>query len=115
MLTSLRSPMELTENGVRDLIPMDRGARDGGGESSVGRGAREVGSGGGARGSEGEGEGSGRVVGDREGGVAAVDDMLTRVETVLEDVEVDAVLEDVEAKRRNRDRGGDRRRGGGEG
>ena len=57
---------------------MDRGAHDGGGESSVGRGAREVGTGGGARSSEGEGEGSGSVVGDREGGVAAVDDMLTR-------------------------------------
>ena len=36
MLTSLRSPMELTENDVRDLIPMDGGGRDGGGESSDG-------------------------------------------------------------------------------
>ena len=47
MLTSLRSPMELTENDRRDLIPMNGGAGDGGGESSDGGGAREAGSSGG--------------------------------------------------------------------
>ena len=50
MLTSLRAPMELTENKIRALIPMNGGARDCGGKSRDGRGAREAGSGGGARG-----------------------------------------------------------------
>ena len=45
--------MELTENDIRALIPMNGGARDGGGESSDG----------------GIGEGSGRVVGKPVGGV----------------------------------------------
>ena len=44
MLTSLQSPIELTEKYVRDLIPMDGRALDGGGESSDGEGAREAGS-----------------------------------------------------------------------
>ena len=55
ILTSLRSPMELTENDIRDLILMNGGARDGGGESSDVGGAREASSGGGARGGGGEG------------------------------------------------------------
>ena len=44
MLTSLRSPMEtiITENNVRDPIPMDGGGRDGGGESSDRGGAHVV-------------------------------------------------------------------------
>eukprot|EP00731_Ephydatia_muelleri_P000050 Em0001g50a len=99
MLPSLGSPMELTEKSVRDLIPMNGGARDGGSESSDGGEAREAGSGGGARGGGGEGggvdgrgggESSSKVVGDREGHVAE------SIETVLADMEVDAVLEDVE-------------------
>ena len=45
MLTILRAPMELTENDIRDLILKDGGARDGGGVSSDGGGAREAGSG----------------------------------------------------------------------
>ena len=62
MVTSLRSPMELTENDERDLIPMDGGARDGGSESRDGGGAREA--------DGGRGEGGGRVVGySEEGGV----------------------------------------------
>ena len=47
--------MELTENDIRDLIPMNGGARDGGGESSDVGGAREASSTGGARGGGGEG------------------------------------------------------------
>ena len=45
MLTSLRAPMELTENNIRALIPMNGGARDCGGESRDGGGARDAGSG----------------------------------------------------------------------
>ena len=47
--------MELTENDKRDLILMNSGARDGGGESSDVGGAREASSTGGARGGGGEG------------------------------------------------------------
>ena len=74
ILTSLRSPMELTENDIRDLILLNGGARDGGGESSDVGGAREASSGGGARG------GGGGDVGNRVGGevLVVVEDMLTR-------------------------------------
>ena len=41
--------------------------------------------------------------------LAAVEDMLTRVETVLADVEVDAVLEDVEVDEAEEVGGGHRR------
>ena len=73
MLTSLRSPMELTENDIRDLILMNGGARDGGGESSDVGGAHEATSGGGAR----VGGGEGGV--DSRGEVKAVVEMLATV------------------------------------
>ena len=74
ILISLRSPMELTENDIRDLILMNSGARDGGGESSEGGGAREASSGGGAGGGGGEGGGV-----DSHGEVKAEVEMLATV------------------------------------
>ena len=74
---------------------------DGGSESSD-EGAREASSGEGAHGDGGEGGsvddcggGEGLLATVKKEVLAAVEDMLTRVETVLADVEVDAVLEDV--------------------
>ena len=71
---------------MRDLIPMDGGARDGGGESSDRVGAREADSGGGARGGGGEGGGvdgrerqlkacgkKGKLYSLHQGGVAGID------------------------------------------
>ena len=60
--------MELTENNIRALIPMNGGARDCGGKSRDG-GAREAGSGWGARGG-----------GERGGVLAAVEEVKTAVE-----------------------------------
>ena len=92
MLTSLGSPMELTENDVRDLIPMDGGARDSGGESSDEGGeelmvveAKEVKGGGGGDGDEGR------------------------------DVRCWQTWRWTRPKGGTRDRGGGRRRGGGDG
>ena len=64
--------MELTENDIRALIPMNGGARGGGGKSSDVGGAREASSGGGARGGGGEGPGV-----DSRGEVKAVEMLAT--------------------------------------
>ena len=106
-----RLPMELTENDVRDLIPMDGGAHDGGGESSDGGGAHEAGTGG-----EGVVEVKvevltavvkGRVVGDREeGGVGCSGGHIDGVEKVLADDEVDEVEDEQEIEETEDEVGG---------